>query len=83
MAQTLEAPQMKANVDRQWQLFIDGEMVAGAGTRDLIDPATGKVLCKAPEADKTQVEKAIKAARKAFDHGPWPRMSALERGQGP
>lgn len=79
MAQTLEAPQMKVNVDRQWQLFIDGEMVAGAGTRDLIDPATGKVLCKAPEADKVQVEKAIKAARKAFDQGPWPRMTALER----
>jgi len=79
MAQTLTAPKVK--VDRKWQLFIDGKFVDGATERTLINPATGKVLTKVAEASKEQVESAIKAARKAFDHGPWPRLTALERSQ--
>src|ERR1700735_2233619 len=77
MTQTLTAPKVK--VDRKWQLFIDGKFTDGASERTLINPATGKPLTKVAEASKKQVEEAIKAARKAFDHGPWPRMTALER----
>ncbi|MBS1989451.1 MAG: aldehyde dehydrogenase family protein [Cyanobacteria bacterium SZAS LIN-3] len=77
MAQTLTAPKVK--VDRKWQLWIDGKFVPGASERTLINPATGQPLTKVAEASKKQVEEAIKAARKAFDHGPWPRMTALER----
>jgi betaine-aldehyde dehydrogenase len=77
MAQTLVAPKVK--VDRKWQLWIDGKFVDGASERTLINPATGKPLTKVAEASKKQVEEAIKAARKAFDHGPWPRMTALDR----
>jgi len=77
MTQTLEAPKVKVN--RKWQLFIDGKFVDGASERSLKNPATGKELCKVAEAGKDQVEKAIKAARVAFDKGPWPRLSAQER----
>lgn len=77
MAQTLTAPKVK--VDRKWQLFIDGKFVDGASERTLVNPANGKPLTKVAEASRAQVEDAIKAARKAFDHGPWPRMTAQER----
>ncbi len=77
MAQTLTAPKVK--VDRKWQLFIDGKFVDGASERTLVNPADGKPLTKVAEAGPKQVEEAIKAARTAFDKGPWPRMSALER----
>lgn len=77
MTQTLTPA--KVNVDRKWQLFIDGKFEDGSSERTLINPATGEVLCKVAEADTKLVEKAIKAARKAFDHGPWPRMTAQER----
>ena len=77
MAQTLTAPKVK--VDRKWQLFIDGKFVDGASERTLVNPADGKPLTKVAEAGPKQVEAAIKAARTAFDKGPWPRMAALER----
>src|ERR1700723_3145178 len=77
MTQTLEAPKVKVN--RKWQLFIDGKFVDGASERSLKNPATGKELCKVAEAGKDQVEQAIKAARLAFDKGPWPRLTAQER----
>lgn len=79
MSSTLVAPKVK--VDRKWQLFINGKFEDGATERVLYNPATGKELCKVGEASKAQVEKAVKAARKAFDEGPWPRMTAMERSQ--
>jgi betaine-aldehyde dehydrogenase len=77
MTQTLEAPKVK--VDRKWQMWIDGKFVDGQKERILYNPATGKELCRVAESSKEQVEEAIKVARKAFDHGPWPKMPALER----
>jgi betaine-aldehyde dehydrogenase len=79
MTQTLAAPRVA--VDRKWQLYIDGQFVDGATERELYNPSTGKVLCRVSEASTEQVEKAIKAARRAFDEGPWPRTSAMERAQ--
>jgi betaine-aldehyde dehydrogenase len=79
MSQTLVAPAVK--VDRKWQLFIDGKFQDGASERTLYNPASGERLCQVSEANKTHVEQAIKAARRAFDQGPWPRMTALERAQ--
>lgn len=69
----------KARVDRKWQLFIDGNFEEGSSERTLVNPASGEELCKVAEADTKLVEKAINAARKAFDEGPWPRMTAQER----
>lgn len=79
MTQTLTAPKVK--VDRKWQLWIGGKFQDGASERTLTNPADGKTLCKVAEASKQQAEEAIKAARKAFDHGPWPQLTAMERAQ--
>uniref|UniRef100_A0A0E0JKM2 Aldehyde dehydrogenase 1 n=1 Tax=Oryza punctata TaxID=4537 RepID=A0A0E0JKM2_ORYPU len=43
------------------------------------DPRTGDVLAHIAEADKADVDIAVKAAREAFEHGKWPRMSGYER----
>lgn len=77
MSSTLAAP--RVTVDTKWQLYIGGSFEDGASQRTLINPGNGEELCKVPEASVQQVEKAIKAARKAFDEGPWPRMTNAER----
>lgn len=63
------------------KLFIGGEWVAPAGTKRLrmTNPATEEVFCEVAEADAADVERAVAAARKAFDSGPWPRLSPQER----
>src|SRR5262245_30962470 len=45
------------------------------------DPATGKVLAQVTEGDAADIDLAVKAARKAFDSGPWRRLTASERGR--
>lgn len=42
---------------------------------ETIDPRTGEVIASVAAGDKEDVDLAVKAAREAFDHGPWPRMS--------
>jgi betaine-aldehyde dehydrogenase len=79
MTPTLTAPTV--NVNRKWQLWINGKFEDGASERQLFNPADGQPLCKVAEAGPAQVEKAIKAARTAFDKGPWPKMTAAERAQ--
>lgn len=69
----------KVNTDRQWQSFIDGKAEKGVSERQLFNPADGSPLCKVSEADSKMVDKAIKAARKAFDQGQWPKMTAHDR----
>jgi coniferyl-aldehyde dehydrogenase len=39
------------------------------------DPRTGEVIARVAEGGKDDVDLAVKAAREAFEHGPWPRMS--------
>ncbi|NIE66935.1 aldehyde dehydrogenase family protein [Burkholderia sp. Ax-1719] len=62
-------------------LFIDGRWVAPVhkGTFETIDPSTEQVIAKVAAATAEDVDLAVKAARKAFDEGPWPRMSGAER----
>ncbi|HEU5335611.1 MAG TPA: aldehyde dehydrogenase family protein [Terriglobales bacterium] len=52
-------------------------------TFDSINPATGEVITQVAEAGPAEVDRAVKAARKAFDErgGPWQKMSASERGK--
>jgi aldehyde dehydrogenase (NAD+) len=69
---------------RQTKLLIDGKWVdAQSGkTFETLNPSTGEVIAKVAEGDKADVDKAVKAARKAFETGPWRRkMSARERGK--
>lgn len=42
----------------------------------VVDPRTESVVLEVAEGDAADVDKAVAAARKAFDHGPWPRMTA-------
>ena len=68
---------------RQTQLLIDGQWVpARSGkTFETINPATEEPIAQVAEADAADVEAAVRAARRAFDEGPWPRLDARERGR--
>lgn len=63
------------------QLFIDGTWVAPArgGTIPVYNPASGAVLHHAPAGTAEDVDRAVNAARHAFDAGPWPRRSGRDR----
>ena len=63
------------------RLFIGGEWVdAETGeTIDVINPATGLVIAKVAAGGAADIDKAVKAARKAFESGPWPQMNGTER----
>ncbi|HXQ41213.1 MAG TPA: aldehyde dehydrogenase family protein [Candidatus Udaeobacter sp.] len=72
-----------AFVSQHRKLLIDGEWVAAASgkTFPVYNPATGTVLVQVAEADKEDVNRAVAAARRAFDNGPWSRMTGSERGR--
>ncbi|CAO2203885.1 unnamed protein product [Urochloa humidicola] len=65
------------------KLFINGQFVDAVSgkTFETRDPRTGEVIANIAEGDKADVDLAVKAAREAFDNGPWPRMSGYERGR--
>ncbi|MFL6301665.1 MAG: aldehyde dehydrogenase family protein [Terriglobales bacterium] len=69
-------------IGRTSQILIDGKWsnAASGKTFDTYNPATGEVLARVAEGDRTDIDRAVKAARKAFD-GPWSRMTASERGK--
>ncbi|MFK4448813.1 betaine-aldehyde dehydrogenase [Caballeronia udeis] len=64
------------------QLFINGHWVVPVkgGTFTSIDPSNESVLASVAAATAEDIDLAVKAARHAFDDGPWPRMSGAERG---
>jgi aldehyde dehydrogenase (NAD+) len=65
------------------RLLIDGQWVEGVKKFDTVNPATGEVLTQIAEASSADVDRAVQAARRAFDDrgGPWRKMSASERGR--
>jgi betaine-aldehyde dehydrogenase len=66
-----------------YQVFIDGQFVAPASTRtiDVVNPATQEVLARVPDGTAEDVDRAVTAARRAFDEGPWRETTAQERGR--
>ncbi|HXD02236.1 MAG TPA: aldehyde dehydrogenase family protein, partial [Novosphingobium sp.] len=62
--------------------FIGGEWVAPSSPEmiSIISPRTEEVVGTVPAGQRGDIDRAVAAARKAFDHGPWPRMSVEERG---
>ncbi|BAK67507.1 NAD-dependent aldehyde dehydrogenase [Sphingobium sp. SYK-6] len=64
------------------QLFIDGEWRASSGSNELtvVTPHNEETVLTYIEPTTADVDIAVAAARKAFDQGPWPRMSPAERG---
>jgi betaine-aldehyde dehydrogenase len=63
------------------RLFIGGEWVkpATSATIDVVSPASEEVIARVPEAREADVDRAVAAARHAFDEGPWPRLKPAER----
>ncbi|RZC59139.1 hypothetical protein C5167_006455 [Papaver somniferum] len=63
------------------KLLINGEFVNSASgkTFPTLDPRTGDVIAHVAEGDAEDINRAVAAARKAFDEGPWPKMTAYER----
>jgi len=63
------------------KVLIGGEWVPAKGTYEIVDPATEAVIGQAPDCSEEQVHEACRAAKEAFENGPWPKMSGIERGQ--
>src|SRR5213595_3972222 len=78
----MSSPQPTQTTPRRYQLFIDGQFVDAESGKVFKspNPATGETFAEVAEADKADVDKAVAAARKAFD-GKWSKMSARERGR--
>jgi phenylacetaldehyde dehydrogenase len=63
------------------KMLIDGQWVAAQSgkTFDVFNPATGDVLARVAEGDRADIDRAVKAARAAFESGPWPSMTSATR----
>ena len=63
------------------KILIGGAWVEAASgkTFDTFNPATGEVLARVAEGDQADIDLAVKAARQAFEEGPWPAMSPADR----
>src|SRR5437764_6526814 len=69
------------NLSNPEQIFLGGAWVkpqTGAAI-DIISPSDESFVTKVAEAREADVDRAVAAARKAFDQGPWPRMTGAER----
>jgi betaine-aldehyde dehydrogenase len=76
------ATAIKPNI-RTYQMYINGEWVESATgkTFAVYDPSTEEAIAYVPEANAADVDRAVKAAREAFDNGPWRSTTAQERGR--
>jgi betaine-aldehyde dehydrogenase len=65
------------------ELYIGGDWVAPSGSDviEVVSPASEEVIGQVPHGTPADVDKAVAAARHAFDKGPWPRMSPVERAE--
>ncbi len=66
---------------KSYRLYIDGKWTEASSDDELavINPATEEVFGQVPQASTEDIDRAVNAARRAFDEGPWPRMSPRER----
>jgi phenylacetaldehyde dehydrogenase len=87
MATAVATPNMDPNVAafiaRKHKLLINGKWVESASGKTFatFNPATGEVMSEVAAGNKEDIDRAVKAARAAFDSGPWSKMSASERGR--
>jgi phenylacetaldehyde dehydrogenase len=65
------------------QLFINGQWAEAASGKTFAtpNPATGETLARVAEGDAEDIDRAVRAAREAFDNGPWGRITPSERGR--
>lgn len=84
---TTTIPQMQASVSefvaKTRKMLIGGKWVDSVSgkTFETYNPATGEILAHVAEGDKADIDLAVRAARKAFESGPWPDMSPADRGK--
>lgn len=87
MATTLAPVQLEKGVEdflsKPRKMLIGGQWVDALSgkTFETYNPATGEVLARVAGGDHEDVDRAVKAARKAFETGPWPDISPSERGR--
>src|SRR5206468_11364325 len=77
-SRTIKPPKVKDQpmlIGGKWVNSVSGK------TFPTLNPATGEVICQVAEGDKADVDLAVKAARRAFEDGPWPKLNASERGR--
>ncbi len=76
-------PQVADFIEKPRKMLINGNWVNSISgkTFPTYNPATGEILAQVAEGDREDIEQAVKAARKAFDQGPWRRLTASERGR--
>jgi aldehyde dehydrogenase (NAD+) len=72
---SVRVSQTKMLIDGQWRDAVSGK------TFETLNPATGEVIAHVAEGDKADVDLAVKAARRAFEAGPWKTMDARQRGR--
>src|SRR5450759_3604023 len=72
---TIPITATKLLINNQWTEAASGRTFA------TINPSTGEEICRVAEADKEDVDRAVNAARQAFERGPWRKMAAAERGR--
>jgi aldehyde dehydrogenase (NAD+) len=83
MISTLPMPTETHTAPTATTLLINNRWVPSESGKTFatINPSTGEEICQVAEADAADVDKAVAAARAAFDQGPWKKMKASERGR--
>ena len=68
---------------KTYQNYVNGQWVNGSSneTFPVFDPSTEEIIAQVASATAADVDKAVKAARAAFDSGPWAQTSAQDRGR--
>src|SRR5579864_3405093 len=76
-------PQVAEFIDKPRKMLINGQWVNAASGKTFpsYNPATGEVLAQIAEGDRADIDLAVKAARSAFEQGPWSRITASARGR--
>jgi phenylacetaldehyde dehydrogenase len=87
MNAVMQTPSLTESVTRflsaDKKILIDGEWHAAVSgkTFPVYNPATGEVIAHVAEGEKEDIDLAVKSARRAFESGPWPSMTASDRGK--
>jgi aldehyde dehydrogenase (NAD+) len=83
MISTLPMPTESQTGPAATKLLINNRWVPSESGKTFatVNPSTGEEICQVAEADAADVDKAVQAARRAFDQGPWKKMRASERGR--
>jgi aldehyde dehydrogenase (NAD+) len=83
MISTLSMPAESQTGPTATKLLINNRWVPSESGKTFatVNPSTGEEICQVAEADAADVDKAVQAARRAFDQGPWKKMRASERGR--